>query len=532
VARDHLGLFDAPPDRREIRLGIAIVGLLFAAVLIIMPLRDVRLIAIIPFVPVINAVMLVGELTVATLLYAQASIFRSRALTVLASGYVFAALLLIPHALTFPGAFSETGLLGAGVNTTGWTAAFRRFGFPIAVILYACLKWADSGAPPQAERPPARVFAGVAGAVGLAALGTLLATSGHDLLPPLFLNNREAILANLMILNSVAIILTLAAIALLYWRDKSVLDMWLLVAMSGWLFQSVVNLPLNARFTLGWYGLFGMMMASSFIIVLALIAESNRLYARLALATAARKREREARLLSLDAVAAALAHEISQPLAAIKLSAAAGLEWLNRERPETEKAIQSLNEALNAGHRTFEVIKSIRATFSQGSGALSKFNPNDLVRETVLLLDKEFVVQRISLRLALDEAVPTILANRVQLQRVLINLLTNAIESVSATRRTRSIEVRSVPSNSRGVLLEVNDSGVGIGSDEIGQIFDPFFTTKPAGTGLGLSLSRTIIEEHGGRLWASAGHDQGATFHIQLPPSAPSSSSSPASTPR
>src|SRR4030095_7967371 len=118
---------------------------------------DIRWAEIIPFVPVIDAVMFVCELMIATLLYAQASVFRSRALTVLATGYVFAALMLIPHALTFPGAFAPNGLLGAEVNTTGFLAVFRRISFPIAFILYAWLKRADLAVQPGPERPPARI---------------------------------------------------------------------------------------------------------------------------------------------------------------------------------------------------------------------------------------------------------------------------------------------------------------------------------------------------------------------------------------
>ena len=120
MAPDHLGLFDTPPNRQEIRFALAIVGLLLAALFLIIPLLDIRLREIDAFIPMIDAVMFVGELIIATLLYVQAAVFRSRALTVLATGFVFAALLLIPHALTFPGAFAPNGVLEGGVNTTAW----------------------------------------------------------------------------------------------------------------------------------------------------------------------------------------------------------------------------------------------------------------------------------------------------------------------------------------------------------------------------------------------------------------------------
>ena len=143
MSQGRLGLFDTPPDRQEIRLSLAMVGLLFAAFFVILPMRNIRLAEIDAFIPVIDSIMLVGELIIATLLYAQAAVFRSRALTVLATGYVLAALLLIPHALTFPGAFAPNGLLGAGTDTTAWIATFRRAAFPISVILYVQLKRAD-----------------------------------------------------------------------------------------------------------------------------------------------------------------------------------------------------------------------------------------------------------------------------------------------------------------------------------------------------------------------------------------------------
>ena len=251
--------------------------------------------------------------------------------------------------------------------------------------------------------------------------------------------------------------------------------------------------------------------------MIALIAESSRLYARLALSTAAQNWEREARLSSLDGVTAAISHEVGQPLTAVNLSARAGLEWLTRDRPEPEKAIEALRATLDAGQRTTEVIKSIRRMFVKEAGSATEFNRNNLVRETASLRDREMAAARISLELELDDGLPLVLADRVQIQRVLINLLTNAIESLAATRgRSRRIVMRS-RLDGANVLVDVSDNGIGIPPDEVEHIFDAFFTTKATGTGLGLALCRTIGEECRGRLWASQAQKHGATFHLQLP---------------
>jgi signal transduction histidine kinase len=518
VSQDQFGLFDTPPGRKHIRLSLVVVGLMFVAFLLTLPVRNLRLPQVDAFVPMIDAIMFVGELIIATLLYAQASVFRSRALTALAMAFVFAALLVVPHALTFPGAFAPDGWLGAGVSSSAWIYTFRRLGFPVAIIAYVLLKRVDSATSPGPDRPAPGIASSVLVAIALAGAITLLTTVGHDLLPPFFVTHSELNYTSAVLYEFATFALFVVAIVMLFRSRSSVLDTWLLVAFMGWLIEALLIMTIDARFTAGWYALYGMVLASHLVVLLALIAESNRLYARLALSTAARNRERDARLMSMDAVTAAIAHEVGQPLTGAIINAMAGLDWLDRERPDLEKAAKALRSTIDAGNRTTEVIKSIRAIFAKGPISATPFSLNDLVRETASFLERELTGERVVLELTLDEELPPVLADRVQIQRVLVNLFANAIDSLRETRgRPRRIAVRSAPLNGEDVLLEVSDTGIGIRPEETSHIFDAFFTTKAAGTGLGLSLCRTIVEEHGGRLWASPGAEHGATFHLQLP---------------
>jgi len=518
VSAEHLGLFDTPPERQDTGLALLVVCVVFLALGVLLIAPDLRLRQINAFIPMVDSVIMVGDLTTATLLYVEALVFRSRAITVLASGYFFGGLLILAHALSFPDAFAAEGLIGGGINTTPWIAYFWRGTIPAAVILYVLLRTADENSKWRTKRPWSMIMLGLSAAVACASAVVLLTTVGHDLLPSIFLTPARINFTNTLRINWALIALLGAATVMLYRRRSSVLDSWLLVALATCTAHALLNLETWGRFTVGFYSQFILLVFSHFLVMLALIAETNRLYARLALSTAARKREHDHHLMSLDAVAAAISHEIGQPLSASLLNARAGLGWLARQHPNVEKAIEALRSTIEDEQRTFDVLKSVRTMFTNNAPSFSEFSFGDLVRETVLLLDKELAARKISLELSLDEALPPITADRVQMQRVLINILINAIQSLGSTRRrTRKIRISSASPDDKSVQLEISDTGRGIAPDKIEQMFEPFFTTKPKGTGLGLSLCRLIVEDHGGQLWAAPGEKHGMSVILKLP---------------
>jgi len=515
VPQEHIGLFDTPPSRRELQLALAALAALFAAFFLVLPVSDTRAIEIVPFTPVVDAVVCTGELIIATMLFAQAAIFRSRALAMLASGFVYAGLMLIPHALTSPGAFAPHGLFDAGPSATGWSMIFRRYGLPIAIFAYVILRKGDA---PQADRRSPRAAAWAGAALMLALASAFVAIEGREWLPQIFVDRTTTNHVTVTFVIAVNLIVAATALGVLFVNRRSVLDLWLLVLLVGWMVQSSLNLFVHSRTTVGFYGVFLIVFFSHLFVLYALIEESNRLYARLALSTAARDRERETRMMSMDAVATAISHEVGQPLTAVALNARASLNFLTRSPPDIEMATRTLEDVIDAGQRTFDVIKGIRATFIREAESLTEFSLDQLVRETASLLAKEFAARKISLELALDETQSPILANRVQIQRVLVNLLTNMTEADGASGRVdRRVAIRSATLDDENALLEISDTGTGFAAGQLDRIFDPLFRVGSARTGLGLSLSRSIVDEHGGRLWASQDDDLGTIFHLTLP---------------
>jgi signal transduction histidine kinase len=286
----------------------------------------------------------------------------------------------------------------------------------------------------------------------------------------------------------------------------------------AWLIETVLLSTTAYRFSLVWYAgrIYGL-LSSSFVL-LVLLSESTMLYARLALSVLAQRREREGRLMTLEAMSAAIAHEIKQPLGAIVANANAGQRWLGKAPPALDKIADTLKDIAADGHRASEVIQSVRAMFTASEQARTRLDANELIRETIALVRSELEAAKIAVQVELDPKLPSVSAHRGQLQQVILNVVTNAADAMRTVMdRARVLRVESRPFQSSGLEMSVKDSGGGIEPKNIERIFDPFFTTKSNGMGMGLAICRTIVEAHGGALSVSAGAPHGCVFRIVLP---------------
>jgi len=224
------------------------------------------------------------------------------------------------------------------------------------------------------------------------------------------------------------------------------------------------------------------------------------------------------RVTTLGELTASIAHEVNQPLSAVAANAEACLNWLDRATPDLVAARRSVEWIVNDTNRASGIIQRVRALAKKAEIEKVPLDINDLVREVIALVQRELINHQVSLRMELAPARPMILGDRVQLQQVIINLVINGIEAMqSVTDRPRELVIRSRQDEKQLVLVSVTDCGVGISAENADRLFNAFFTTKSTGMGMGLSICRSIMEAHGGRLWATANVPHGATFQFTLP---------------
>ena len=224
------------------------------------------------------------------------------------------------------------------------------------------------------------------------------------------------------------------------------------------------------------------------------------------------------RVATLGEMSASIAHEVNQPLAAVVTNANACLRWLARQSPDLDEARQAVGRIIKDGNRASEVIGRVRALVKKSPPQKDWLNINDTVLEVIALTRSEMHMNRVSLQTQLADNLPAVRADRIQLQQVVLNLIINGIEAMNRSNEaSRELRVSTERGGSSGVLIAVRDSGVGLNPENLEHLFDPFYTTKLDGMGMGLAISRSIIEAHGGRLWATLNAPRGAVFQFTLP---------------
>jgi signal transduction histidine kinase len=468
------------------------------------------------FVPTYATAILVNDMITAALLFAQFSIVRSGALLALASGYLLTALIAIPWALTFPGVFAPGGLLGAGLHSAAWLYAIGHGGFPLFVIAYTLLKDADSIQPFSQGSIRAAIRASVGLVAAFVCSATALVTAGGEVMPALMLNDVRSV--NLVYYVSAPITaLIVLPLVLLWLRLRSVLDLWLMVVMCAYATEMAFNLVVPGRFTLAWYAGRVCGLLSGSLVLLILLQEIMMIYGQLLRAVLAQRREREARLMTGEAVSASIAHEVKQPITAIITNANAGLRWLGHVEPDLDEVKEALQHVVTAGHRMDTIVDNIKGLFKKDPRTRTSLDINNVIQEALALVRDNLRTHQVTVQADRNERLPPIRGVQIQLQQVLVNLITNAIDSMAATDGERVLSIRSEVHRSGCVMVSVEDTGKGLEPSAVDRIFNPLFTTKKHGMGMGLSICRSIIEAHDGQLWVTADRARGAIFHFTVP---------------
>ncbi len=572
-----------PAGPVERRFAWAAVGVALAFFAVAAPFAKLPLPQVWAFIPIYEAALVVNDLVTAVLLFGQFRIARSKAVLVLASGYLFTAFMTVAHGLSFPGLFAPAGLLGAGPQSTAWLYMFWHGGFPLFVAAYALLR----GHRYEAVKAPTRAgwliaAGGAAAALAVGAL-TLLATAGHSALPAIMQGNRYTpVMVGVVATVWLASLLALA----LLWRRRahSVLDLWLMVVLCAWLCDIALSAMLNAgRFDLGFYfgRVFGL-LAASFVLGV-LLLENGLLHARLMLAHAHEHQRALAlqslseRLESLNGqlersnhqlleqtrlkseFLANMSHELRTPLNAV-----IGFSDMLKDGIVEDHAKQRefASHIFQSGHHLLALISDILDLSKIEAGkaeiALDRVDLHAALSEVLALLATQAHAKRIRFVIERRGALGVLLADNRRLKQILLNLVSNAMKFTPAeglvtlaaevVGRERASSAKPgfreglrmpLPAgeHERFVEISVSDTGIGIAPDEVRQLFAPFMQVPNAltrsleGTGLGLVMVHRLAELHGGTVAVTSEPGQGSCFTVWLPWRADSEPTNAASLP-
>ena len=507
-----------PPSEKQVRLALGVAAALLVAFAVTIPFVNTQLPRVDAFIPVLETAIIINDLITSALLFAQFSVTRRPALLVLASGFLYTALIVIPHMLSFPGAFAPGGVIGGGTQTTAMLYYFWHIGSPMAVIAYVFLNNLDDKTSLSQRSPSVAIGWSVASTIVLVCALTWIATSKNSLMPTIFIDGVKMNAVPHLVGGLLLAFLTAIALALLWFKRRTVLDLWLLVMCCAWLVEVTINAFLSGRFNLGWYASRIYDLTGTIFVLLVLLSETTTLYARLAQSMMRQRREHQNRVRTMDSVTASIAHEVNQPLTSIVTRGEAAMLWLEREPPKLDDARKSIAVVISEANRAAKVIQSIRGMFKEGDKEKSSFNLNHIIEAGVAHLADEFRIHGVSIEVELQNNLPNVTGNPIQLRQVILNLMMNALDAMSTTAgRTKVLRVRSGFQEPNGVLALIEELGVGIAPGNIEHIFEPFFTTKSNGMGMGLWICRSAVEAHGGRLSVTPARPHGSVFQIVLP---------------
>jgi signal transduction histidine kinase len=514
-----------PPSRRQQRLALAVVGGLIVIVAAAYPFEAIALPFFVLPLAIMQTLIMAADVIIAVLLYSQFAILGWRSLLWLAGSYLYAALVGVVHFVSYPGVLSPKAALG--LQTTGWLFVAWHCALPIAVIAYVLRQGEDHDAGRTDQPTHSAIALNASTMVAMACAAVCAALIADRYLPPFFLDDVHLAPLGRAIEAAMALAFV-GALAALWLRRRSVLELWLMVILAVWLIAIVyAGVFVGERFTVAFYVARAYWLITALLILLVLLSESTTLYARLAYSIVLSRRQRIAQAVTVDAMSASFAHELSQPVAAMVANGEAALLWLNKAPPDLGKARNSLEQVAGDGRRASEAIASVRAMFQEGAARKELVDINAVIREALTIETKSLRDAAVLVDLDFAEGLPQVLAEPAQLQQVILNLIVNAVEAMNlVTDRPRALRIQTRTSQSHDLSIVVADSGGGLGPDAL-RLFDPFFTTKAQGIGLGLWICRRIVELHDGRLTAAPGVEHGSIFTITLPGLPPAISLTP-----
>jgi len=508
-----------PATAMQRRAAASVVIALVIITALVAPFANTQLGRVDAFVPVLQTVLATADLITAVLLLAQYVILPQRALLAVAASYLCSASFAVLQTLSFPGGYAPTGLIGDGTNTSAWFFVFWHVTYPLGILIYTLSKdkpvrtmRLDRSAEAAIGVTVASVFVVVTGLAWLATahIGSLPVFYRDSVTVQTRLGNQ----VNLGFLLWYAIVLVVLLV-----RRRTILDIWLAVILMAWMPNFVVAmLASSVRFSLGWYASRGFALVASFMLLSVLLTEMTVLYSRLANAFSLLRRERANRLMSVDAATSAIAHEVRTPLGAIALNADVALAQLRSTPPELAEVGVILKDIEADAVRINEVISGIRALFKTEPSKRIPVRLDNLVRHAVALSEPDLLASGVTISTDFRAEQAVVQADPIQLQQVILNLIRNAIDAMGNTARdNRQLSLSTGIKGRSTVLLSVCDTGAGIAEDDHDRIFDAFFTKKTAGMGLGLAISRAIVDGHGGTLRLAKSDPKGSEFEIELP---------------